>query len=302
MELAAGSERPANGSYTPVGPFADGDEPSAVDSVEQHFEEQLSAFEELCENGELDVWTSLSLSFGVRGCTGQSRYELLYKVSTLPVVIAIQIVVPACLLTYQMRHFVLEAQDQDIEFRVVGFVVYMYSVWNMYNNSYDECRAVFLDLCVECRLSWRFNCIAIVGEIVNTFCGFVLVFTLFTVFCLSTDPFNLVINCVAINFCGNVDNDLADDAIKTAALKDLKLVFKRQSMSEQSFKDHAVGKKECNHVFVTCITCFLKFTRNAGTLGIGHALAFVFAFGYHHVANAFAELFEQQASWNNWRW
>merc|ERR1711862_383630 len=152
---------------------------------------------------------------------------------------------------------------------------YLYSVWNMYDNSTDECRTMYLQLSRAERLPVRFVGLAMLGEFINTFCGFAMTVTLFTVFCLSLDPFNLVINCIAINFLGTVDNEFMDDDLKKGALHDLRLIFDTTNNGTL-----VPPELSCEQSFlygtVRCIQFFLAFTRKVGTLGIGHILGFVF--------------------------
>lgn len=264
--------------------------------------EWVGKFRALAEKDELDIYTCLSCCCGLNGLgDSRVRFYLYYRV---PILMACQLLTPMCLLSYQAKHFVWGAEDTDIEFRLVGCCMYLFSVWNMYNNSSDECRTLFLKIGREHGLSLRFTGIALLGDVINTFCGFSLVVTLFSVFCASSDPYNLVINCIAINFIGQVDNDFSGDELKEEAYLDLvkilgmhptKTVSRTTSGLSQVSKDRKVSTQSevlaqdqakesesrakcCTNLVTDSVLLILDVTRKAGTLGLGHLLCVIFAF------------------------
>lgn len=202
----------------------------------------------------------------------------------LSVLVALQVIVPICLLSYQMRHFTLGADYEAWEFRTGGFILLLYSVWNIYDNSVDECRTLYMKVANHLNLGARFTWIAVAGDVINTFCGFVLVITLFSVFCFSVDPFNLVINCIAINYVGNVDNEFTGDALQRHTCRLIESLLNQEDRLKAK-------RSESSHALLKYFVLFLAFTRTAGTLVCGHVLAFVFLFNHSYASHRIANIF-----------
>lgn len=246
------------------------DDLESAESDEDTAAAHLEQFRSLAEMGELDFYTCVSLSTGVAGCCKSCD---VFK--RLPVLVALQFIVPICLVVYQMKRLQFVAKDTDVEFRVIGFIVYLYSVWNMHDNSLDECRTVYLELATDNGLPLRFTWAALLGDFINAFAGFALVLTLFTVFCMSIDPFNLVINSLAINYLGNVDNDFCDEALKLQAVKNFELL----ATGHLAKPGDTPRRSRCRTAFHFVFGALLSLLRGVGTLGLGHILAFVFVAG-----------------------
>lgn len=248
--------------------------------------ELLKQFEDGVASGELDFYTCLSLSHGSAAFTPKMRSVMYFR---LPTLLALQLLVPASLLSYQLRHWHWGAKKDTLEFRLVGFIVYLFSVWRMYEASTDECRLMFLQFATKYSLAPRFTYVAVLGEVVAAFCGTTLVITLFTVFCTCEDPFSLVINCLAINFLCNVDNEFVDEELKKDAIISLRQLLGK----EDSHPVHKVAiglDRFCDQISQCCtLDCTLTLVavvRNVGTLVIGHILAFTFLLARSHLLEA----------------
>merc|ERR1719359_1138212 len=106
----------------------------------------------------------------------------------------------------------------QLEFRIVGFILYLYSIRSMYNNCVGECRAIFLEMAFQYNLPFAYVWPLVLGELINSFAAFTLCLTLFTVFCEAAHLQDLVINCIAINFIGNVDSEFCTEELKEFAV------------------------------------------------------------------------------------
>lgn len=261
-------------SYESISVIDDAENDESDDSARSSRGGEIQEFQQLAEMGELDFYTCVALEVGLEGF--QSKTIFMHLVRRLPVLVALQFIVPICLVSFQMKLFEPAADDTEWEFRVIGFIVYLYSVWNMYDGSFDECRTVYLELAYENDLPLRFTWVAFIGEFINAFTGFALVLTLFTVFVLSVDPFNLVINSLAINYLGNVDNEFTDETLKVASIKRFEKLVKQQHWDEEaSSARNSAGGCGWHMVFSTV----LAVLRNFGTLGLGHVFAVLFLIG-----------------------
>mmetsp|Transcript_17866 Transcript_17866/g.39183 ORF Transcript_17866/g.39183 Transcript_17866/m.39183 type:complete len:289 (-) Transcript_17866:269-1135(-) len=235
----------------------------------------IDRFRVLEDQGELDLYTCLSLRVGINGfCLPDIRRSLM----RLGVLIALQFVVPLCLLSYLTRRFNFSPADQDWDFRICGLIMYLFSVWNMHDVSMDECRMTFLDFSSRYRVPSKYLFFAFLGEVISAFTGFSLVLSLFTVFCVSVDPLNLVINSLAINFVGKLDNDFADETLQKQCLKD----FESMLINEHILHDDrgtAERKNPWEKWFFWLFMNMLNLVRYVGVLGLGHLLGVLFFMG-----------------------
>lgn len=236
---------------------------------------------------ELDFYTCVSLSLAERPAGAcLSKRSWVHVRSRVPVLVALQIIVPACLAFYQTSIIMTSLRQESIDwrFRIVGFVLYLYSVRCIHDNSDDECRTLFLKVAHEHKLPVRYILPALFGEIVNACCGIVLVYTLLTVFIISPDPFALVINCMGVNYLGDVDNDFADGTAKDDAIADFDALVHEHGLSSKS----EVGVNDGEKYLVASIPQFsydlfynmtmrlVGCVRFCGMLVLGHILGIVF--------------------------
>jgi hypothetical protein len=226
----------------------------------------------LVDRGELDVYTCLSLRHSVEEYQGKGHHLDKDEVCKIIALVALQVVVPALMLIHQLKqHFPKYAADREFEFRIIGCVLFLYSIRSMYNNARCDCRVLYLERAFGYNLAIKYVWPAILGEVVNSFCAFILCLTLFTVFCNATRLPDLVINCIAINFIGNVDNEFVTDEQKTKAVENFNKMNAFMKSQKVVSQQHAIRR-----VFEKCLDYFLTLTRIVGTLCMGTCLAFVF--------------------------
>lgn len=203
---------------------------------------------------------------------------------TLVSLLCLQSGVPVLMMHYQMRSLSSFATQQNPEFRIIGFFLYLYSLRNMYQNAMDECRSTFLELAFLYDLDWGFIWPVLLGEIVNSFASFTLSLTLFKVFCDSIHPQDLIINCIAINFIGSVDSEFTDPEMRARAIETFKHVMHDRMGAE-------VMEESCMRQAVEFFSHYtLLALRLGGTVVLGHVLAFLFLVSHEQVVCDYAPL------------
>lgn len=229
--------------------------------------ERIERWIDQAEKGELCVYTCLGLTVGYKPFSK----EVMRMLPTLFALVTLQVLVPALLLLSEIRKFSSYPKVQTHEFRIAGFILYLYSLRNMYHGALDECRKIFLDLTFEYNLSWHYIWPLLLGEAINSFAAFILSVTLFCVFCGSLHASDLIINCIAINFIGSVDSEFTDDVMMKRALK----IFRE--VMEGVAGQHDV-EESCGRNIVEIITTWgLLALRVGGVCCLGCILAIVFA-------------------------
>lgn len=173
------------------------------------------------ELGELDIYTCLGLS----NCftfTPDTR-KIVAKVIGVCV---LQLLIPCILLKVELdAGFTYKPLRNGLGFRVMGFCLYLYSLYSMYNNALDECRSSLLSWAMKQNVTMGQWLPLMVGEITNVFVSLILVLTLFVIFVDVEQPADLILNAVAVNFLGAVDGDFVDDDMKQDALRNFKDTF-----------------------------------------------------------------------------
>jgi len=157
-----------------------------------------------------------------------------------------------------------------IGFRLIGFALYLYSLYSMYNNALDECRFSMLQFCLEQSLSVGHWWPLILGEFANTIVSMVLVFTLFFIYTNLEQPAELILNAVAVNFLGSVDSEFVDSDTGSecvANFKELMERFKYQPPDE----DTGGYQKRCTQYADMVLKSML-----GGMVITGTILAFIF--------------------------
>lgn len=247
------------------------------------------------QKGQLDVYTCMALryvkdlrdpgeaksvaDFMDRGRSAGTVIGTPLQV-TCAVLIALQVVVPLLMILHQLRALPTFAETAEVEFRLVGFILYLYSIRNMYNNAHDECRAMYLETAFEFNLPWHNVWPALLGEVVNAFASFTLTVTLFTVFCTASKLQELVINCVAINFIGSVDQEFTSDEMKDVAIENYHIIAKRFHRPSRG----SVIANMADDPLRTCVEKSVQWgvegLRVGGTLGCGMLFGLVFLFSH----------------------
>ena len=111
---------------------------------------------------------------------------------------------------------------------------------------------MYLERAFEYNLALKYVWPAILGEVINSFCAFILCLTLFTVFCNATRLPDLVINCIAINFIGVVDNEFVSDDLKSKAAVNF------HKMNQHMKKHRAMSLRHpYRRIFEKCLDHFL---------------------------------------------
>jgi len=188
------------------------------------------------ECGELDIYTCLGLS-NAHSWTEDTR-KLIGKVLGVCV---LQMVVPCILLDVELsRGFTLQPTVSGMGFRLMGASLYLYSLYNMYNNALDQCRSSLLQWAVDQNVPSGYWSPMMVGELTNVFVSLILVLTLFVIFVATEHPADLILNAVAVNFLGAVDGEFVTDDMKQDALRNFKSLFYEwgSDQDDQKRKEH----------------------------------------------------------------
>lgn len=230
-------------------------------------EDAFAKWLEMAAGGELDFFTCWSLSHGRE----QWNRDAVRLTPGFIWIVVLQLLVPSLMLSHAIHMFQWGTPLQSAEFRLMGFILFLYSTRNMYEGASDECRTQFIHVAFHYQLPWAYLWPALCGEIANAFAGFALVISLFTVFCTSIHPQDLVINCLAINFIVAIDNEFADPEMRDNAVGDFKHLHAEHIGDKQA---GAPGGWRCMlHFF---ISMFVPLMKEVGILSVGFIFAAVF--------------------------
>lgn len=254
-------------------PSTPGARKSKMNRMVEKEADRISRWLDLAARGEMCAYTCFGLQCGARPWS-RSVLDLIPVMITL---LSLQVAVPGLLLVSVMREFRMFAQVQTQEFRIIGFILYLYSLRNMYHGALDECRKSFLDLAFHYNLSWGYILPMLLGEVVNSFAAFSLSVTLFLVFCNSWHPQDLIINCIAINFIGSVDTEFTDDEMMKRAL----LTFNE---TMDSVRGQEIGPESLGRALVEVSSKYLLLAlRIVCTLGLGCLFAVLLAISHEEI-------------------
>lgn len=226
-------------------------------------------FRDKVDQGGLDVYTCISLNILAEGHWGPNTRFLLME--HLVLLLILQVGVPIALLTHEMHVFKQPVKEKDLQFRIVGTAGYVYSTWNMYKNAADECRISFLALARAYVLPLHAVWPVILGEIINSGCGTILVFALFSAFLRTPDPFNLLANTVAINFIGNIDNEIVTENMKASAKENF------ESLADELDHTSRARPSTLWRLLYQTRIALLVALRTLGTAGMGCVFTILFA-------------------------
>jgi len=200
------------------------------------FEEWL----EMAESGELDIYSCLGLS-DANTLTGNTK-KLIAKIVG---VLVLQLMVPVVMLSLQIEGGItFRPRVPDPGYRIIGFSLYLYSLYSMYNNALDECRYRLLKFALDNKLASGYWWPLVVGEFSNTTVSLVLVFCLFFIYTNSRRAMDLILNAVAVNFLGAVDAEMVDSEMMRdgiGSFKELMNQFRKEGSHEMK-TDTLVGK------------------------------------------------------------
>jgi hypothetical protein len=164
----------------------------------------------------------------------KSRIETIrgyLKAILLPLV---QIGAPIVLTMYSYQEYHWEKNgicpDQDtLGYRLTGFIMIIYSSWQIEDNIGGE-----PSLELACRSARHFNLTAMpfnhkyqLGFWAQWLCGLFLQITLYMLMASTSNPLNIVVNCVALNFLLDIDNEWVGDKQKAKIDKATAFMYKR---------------------------------------------------------------------------
>lgn len=215
---------------------------------------------EAADNGELDIYTCLALS-------DMSTWSLDTRDLVLSIicVMMVQGLIPFIMLRTELRNS-KDDELPEMEYRVCGFIIYLYSVWMIYKGSTDDCRTLVLDRGIQCGVPMHFLMPAVFGEVMNAIVGCALTTSLFVIFTSSSDMTNLVMNAVAINFLSTVDSEFVE-------LDHKKLAKRNISVITEGWATH---QSWCRHLVTHCLQVTLEILRITGIILLGVVFALIF--------------------------
>lgn len=226
------------------------------------------------ESDELDIYTCMALSSGRYGTCSKATLKI---VPVAIIALMLQVLVPLLMLTHTISvlggnndSFVQPANCYP-NFRYAGAIIYYYSIYHMFGDSKDDSRTLVLDLSDAYPLRWAYVWPAILGEFLNIFVGFVLVVTLIFNFLNQSDPADLVINAMSLNFLGSIDNEFVSDTTKEEAKENFCYVVEHGSHIRLQVKN-----KRLLGQFLAITGNFFYFLRALLVVGVGVFLSIIF--------------------------
>jgi hypothetical protein len=233
----------------------------------------------LAKTGELDIYTCLGLSFGTRESVAKKYLPQMFMLFVMHVIL------PTLLLIYEANRFHFKVANQDLTYRLVGFLLYSFSICHMYIKAVDECRSLFLRLALYHDVSLWYVLPMIFGELINATTAFAMTIVLFFVFCETQSPAELLVKCVAINFVIEIDNDWVTEFMREEAIEQ----FQQLQFGEE-------GKKgDSFEVYLQRITNVITFClKMGGTFCTGLFLGLFFFFAKQ---DEFCSFFYPYWSW-----
>jgi len=221
------------------------------------------------DGGELDIYTCIGLSNG-RDKFGPRTRQM---VPVMMMLMFLQLLLPALLMSWYTGYH-KPAKESGLEFRITGFGLYGYAVYNMYGSALDECRSRFLQLGIEHNISPWYTLPMLLGEFSNSFTGCILTLALFAIFCASETPVDLILNSLAINFLVSADNDFSEDAVRDAAKHDFRKCMRLDINAP------VTAANQLRNVLLNFAMCCCMLMRVVGILGVGFMLSWTFLFGW----------------------
>jgi len=226
----------------------------------------------MAKSSKLDIYTCWGLANGLEPVGSVTKAFI----PSVLLLIMMQGVLPVLLLFIETKGGIYTV-EQDPLFRIIGFILYLYSILVLYEGAFDPCRTLFLDTALQYNVSYSYILPMIFGECMNTFTAFFLARTLYLIFIHSRRPLELLIKCIAINFVIVIDNEWTTEHMRHKALRDFE-VFQAQLMEEQ--ERHQSFKEERGFKFYlqVAVKYFMHVSRIVGILMAGVACAFLFLF------------------------
>jgi len=212
------------------------------------------------EDGELDVYTCLGLS-NMFSWTRDTRAIIMKAVG----VAFLQMVVPFCLLVAELQKGVQYGPAEDsFSFRLVGFTLYGYAIYGMYNGADGHCRTALLNMMFQYRNIPVGNWLPLlIGEFSNVFTAFVLLVSLYSIFTTQVEPGDLIMNAVAVNFLCECDGSFVDREMRADAIASF------DKLADELFTTHKARSEDPNDLtglarLVRCALFIIAMTGVAG--------------------------------------
>lgn len=220
-------------------------------------------FHKLSDRSELDFYSCLGLALG--------RFKFSSKtLKFLPGVVCVcfmQILMGVMLLLIQMDGGNMATYSDIVswKFRMIGFLLFVFSAWRITGGMDDECRELLLRCMERRRVPMWYAMPILLGEIMNKFIGIILMAILFMIFCLTRRPTSLLMNCLAVNFLVDVDTYLVseDDAEEASENLEVALAEWNQIPEERSMGFQTMIRKqvlfvsEAMRIAYPFVVCFL---------------------------------------------
>lgn len=129
--------------------------------------------------------------------------------------------------------------DDSITFRGLGLVLIVYSVWQIVDGALEGPTILlsqtsarhFATTSIFPRIYFTF------GFWVQWFCGLTLMVALYVLLCSSDDPLDIVMNCVALNFLLDVDNEWVTGTNQAKGEKAAEYLFKDLRDTVDKYED-----------------------------------------------------------------
>jgi len=245
----------------------------------------MDAWDTLAETGELDVYTCVALCTGRHGLHSDQTKRY---IPTCCILLAMQLILPVCLVYYQVSRVTYYTTNQSVLFRFIGFILYLFSIRSMYAGALDQCRSWVMTVMVDCEVSPGYIWPVLIGEFINAFVGCAMTVTTFLVYCNAPSVEELLLNCIAVTFITEIDDQMVLDWMKKAARDDFIAAMKdwRDDMIDKHQQQHDTprvtlirrGWKRWAHKWSHFVIKFVcKAIRIVGTVGTGMILALLFS-------------------------
>lgn len=229
----------------------------------------------LAKTQRLDVYTCLGLSNGKENL----GRETLAFVPLLVLLIVMQFILPIMLIFVETKG-VNYPTEQDPLFRLIGFILYLYSVLTLYEGARDECRFLFLEMALSSnKVSWSYVLPMLFGECLNSFTALLLARTLYLIFIDSHRPLDLLIKCIAINFVILIDNEWTSEHMRQQALENFSMFYKK--LKEEELHMSFTLERGFKFYLQVAVKWTCTLARAIGIGVIGGSSAFLFLLGNH---------------------
>lgn len=233
---------------------------------------QVRTWLRLAKTTKLDIYTCCGLENGKEFMSG----ETVAFFPAMLLLIVMQALLPVLLIFVEIEAGFYPS-EQDVLFRVIGFILYLYSVLVLYEGASDSCRELFLEMALVHDVSYSYILPMLFGDVMNTVTALLLTRTLYFIFVDSHRPLELLIKCIAINFVILIDNEWTSEHMRRQAIDNFKVFYKKMIEDEAR---HRSFKEQKGFKYGLQVACkyLCIFSRQIGVLLMGVICAFLFLF------------------------